>query len=202
MTYVKDDIKDHASPQTPVTEPGTKPFRRVITGVTEAGESTIMVDTAAPIFSPEGLPGLKLADMWRSSMVPPENMLRLDGMSLPTPYQMEPGTGGSVFRLAEIPPDHTYLPSLNENTRNDIWISLQSNQYRTEHSKHPLMHKTQTLDYGIVLSGEIYLVLETEETRLTQGNCIVQRATNHAWSNRSDKPCLMAFIMLSTESNR
>jgi quercetin dioxygenase-like cupin family protein len=58
------------------------------------------------------------------------------------------------------------------------------------------MHRTQTVDYGIVLSGEVYLVLDKEETLLKAGDVVVQRGTNHAWSNRSNEPCRMAFILI------
>jgi quercetin dioxygenase-like cupin family protein len=64
-------------------------------------------------------------------------------------------------------------------------------------SRHPGMHKTATVDYAIVLSGEIYAVMDEGETRLRAGDTLVQRGTNHAWSNRSETPCLVAFILVS-----
>ena len=69
-----------------------------------------------------------------------------------------------------------------------------------EKPRHPLMHRTQSLDFAIVLSGEIYLVLDDSETLLKAGDVVIQCATNHAWSNRSDKPCRMAFVMVGAES--
>ena len=59
------------------------------------------------------------------------------------------------------------------------------------------MHRTDTVDYGIVLDGEVYLILEREETLLRAGDVVVQRGTNHAWHNRSDRVARMAFINLS-----
>jgi quercetin dioxygenase-like cupin family protein len=64
-------------------------------------------------------------------------------------------------------------------------------------SRHPGMHKTATVDYAIVLSGEIYAVMDEGETLLRAGDTLVQRGTNHAWSNRSETPCLVAFILVS-----
>jgi uncharacterized cupin superfamily protein len=55
------------------------------------------------------------------------------------------------------------------------------------------MQKTRTLDFCLVLEGEITLVLDTEEVHLKAGDTVVQRGTNHAWSNRSDRPCTIAF---------
>ena len=61
------------------------------------------------------------------------------------------------------------------------------------------MHRTRTVDYGIVLQGEVYLVLEDSETRLQAGDVVVQRGTNHAWDNRSDGPARMVFILLDAD---
>jgi uncharacterized cupin superfamily protein len=58
---------------------------------------------------------------------------------------------------------------------------------------HPYMQKTRTLDFGIVLEGEIVLVLDTQEVSLKAGDFVVQRATNHAWSNRSNHPAVVAI---------
>jgi quercetin dioxygenase-like cupin family protein len=65
---------------------------------------------------------------------------------------------------------------------------------------HPGMHKTRTIDYAIVLSGQIYAVLEAGEVLLRVGDCLIQRGTNHAWSNRTDAPCQIAFVMISAEA--
>ena len=63
-------------------------------------------------------------------------------------------------------------------------------------SPHPLMHRTQSIDYGIVIEGEMTLVLDAEETRLRRGDVVIQRGTNHAWANRSDRTCRMLFVLV------
>jgi len=63
------------------------------------------------------------------------------------------------------------------------------------------MHRTETIDYGIVLSGEVYLVVEDGETLLRPGDVVVQRGTNHAWHNRSDQPSRMAFVLIDGRFN-
>jgi uncharacterized cupin superfamily protein len=60
-------------------------------------------------------------------------------------------------------------------------------------AKHPYMQKTRTLDFCLILDGEITLVLDTQEVSLKAGDTVVQRGTNHAWSNRSGAPCTIAF---------
>ena len=58
------------------------------------------------------------------------------------------------------------------------------------------MHRTETVDYALILEGEIYLVLEEEERLMKQGDFLVERGTNHAWANRSDKPCRVLFVLI------
>ena len=64
----------------------------------------------------------------------------------------------------------------------------------------PGMHTTRTIDYGIVLSGEIYLELDEGEVHLTPGDVVVQRGTRHAWRNRSAEPCKIAFVLISSSN--
>ena len=58
------------------------------------------------------------------------------------------------------------------------------------------MHKTRSVDYAIVIAGEIVAILDREETVMRAGDILVQRGTNHAWANRSDAPCRIAFILI------
>ncbi len=91
---------------------------------------------------------------------------------------------GSYFRYVHIPPDAEIFNKTSSQKHND---------------SHPLMHQTNTLDYIIILSGEIYLILEQKETLLKAGDIVIQRATNHAWSNRSSQPCIQLAILLDAK---
>ena len=66
-------------------------------------------------------------------------------------------------------------------------------------TRHAHMHRTETIDYGIVLEGEIVLILDEEETVCRQGDIVIQRGTNHGWANRSDRNCRIAFILIDGE---
>ena len=61
---------------------------------------------------------------------------------------------------------------------------------------HPGMHRTDTVDYAIILEGEIWAVMDDNETLMKQGDVLVQRGTNHAWANRSDKTARICFVLL------
>lgn len=62
-----------------------------------------------------------------------------------------------------------------------------------------MMHQTPTLDYIIILSGELYLIVEDGETLLKPGDIVIQRGTNHAWSNRSTEPCIQLAVLIDAK---
>lgn len=97
----------------------------------------------------------------------------------------DPPKQGSYFRYVSIPPDK------------DLGIPE-----KIANEAHPLMHKTDTLDYIIILSGELYLILDEEETLLKTGDIVIQKGTNHAWSNRSDQPCVQLAILLDASKQQ
>jgi uncharacterized cupin superfamily protein len=66
-------------------------------------------------------------------------------------------------------------------------------------SRHAFMHRTETIDYGIILQGEITLLMDEGETIVRAGDVIVQRGTNHGWANRSYANCRIAFVLIDGE---
>ena len=70
---------------------------------------------------------------------------------------------------------------------------------RQVESNDPTMHRNETVDYNIILSGEIFAVTEEGEMLLRPGDVIIQRGTAHTWRNRSDRPCVFASVMVSAE---
>ena len=69
-----------------------------------------------------------------------------------------------------------------------------------EKPRHPAMHATKSIDYALVLAGEIDMLLDDSEVHLNTGDVIVQRGTNHAWVNRGDEPCCIAFVLIDAAS--
>ena len=100
-----------------------------------------------------------------------------------------------MCRVVTFPPDETFRGKVGAREVQAFFQAMGSpgaSTY-TASAPHPYMQKTRTLDFCLVLEGEITLVLDTEEVQLKAGDTIVQRGTNHAWSNRSGRPCTIAF---------
>lgn len=101
---------------------------------------------------------------------------------------------GTILRIVDFPPDTSY----QDNEK--LTAFLDANNVRdTGNPRHFWFHKTESLDYAICLEGEIWALLDADETRMTPGDVLIQRATNHSWSNRSDRPCRMAFILIALD---
>lgn len=144
--------------------------RRIVTG-TVNGKSAIVVDDHAPEIP-------MASNVWVASAEHPLGYDPVGVKSLP----LEPPPGGSNWRMVEWPPDAVYRAQLAGNPMEGLDSAD--------------MHRTDTLDYVLILDGEIELELETGSVRLRSGDCVVQRATMHAWRNRSDRVVHMAVIMI------
>jgi mannose-6-phosphate isomerase-like protein (cupin superfamily) len=97
--------------------------------------------------------------------------------------------------MVEFPPDRATVGKLD---RQKVFEAMHAGAAMDPHAgRHPGMHRTATVDYAIVVSGEIHAVMDEGETLMRAGDCLVQRGTNHAWSNRGDAPCLVAFVLVS-----
>ena len=108
---------------------------------------------------------------------------------------LEPPPSGSIFRVVEFPPDATLAGTFDRKAAFEGMGA--GHAMDADASRHPGMHKTNTVDYAIVLSGEIWALMDEGETLMRAGDVLVQRGTNHAWSNRGTVPCLVAFILIS-----
>ena len=111
---------------------------------------------------------------------------------------MSPHPNGSTIRVVQIAPEQQGQFTTDQETLRAHFAELGSPEAATYQadSPHPLMHRTESIDYGIVLEGEVTLILDDSATVLRAGDIIVQRGTNHAWSNRGSVPCRIAFILL------
>lgn len=170
-------------------------FRRVVTGHDETGKAIIESDmTANHYLERPNRPGVRLTNFWLSNGTPAE----YDG---PTetcegPFVLHPPKNGSVFRCVEfLPEDPEVLAKLDGKA---AFAEMGAGANIVEGARHPFMHRTDSLDYAVILSGEIMMLMDDEEddVHLKAGDVVVQRGTNHAWSNRFSAPCVIAFILV------
>lgn len=170
-----------------------KPARRVVTAIGPDGKSFIEEDGPTPAFrSVEARPGYHVSNIWITGAAP-SPVMAPDGIE--AHQGVLPPKGGSVLRVIEYPPDPADPEELARQYA-AMFGKLFDDAHRPE-GGHPGMHTTETVDYAIVIEGEITAIMDDgSETPLRQGDVLIQRGTNHAWSNKSGKPAKVAFILI------
>jgi len=176
------------------------PIHRVVTGHDAQGRSIISSDGPLPtVVEVAAIPGTLFHEVWSTSATP----ARVDNGLDPSlgALVLSPPERGTRMRFVDIPPDtEEFLASANSKMHEAFsQIGEASASTVQTDSPHPLMHRTESVDYGIVIDGEMTLVLDRGEVALKPGSVVVQRGTNHAWANRSGKPCRMLFILVDGE---
>jgi mannose-6-phosphate isomerase-like protein (cupin superfamily) len=172
-----------------------KPVRRIVTIDAESDASHAVADGPSPdVRTDPARPGFASTRIWVTDASPPriEKQFR-DALLLP--HMLEPPPRGSVCRIVTIPPDASWRGRVGAADVAAFFSALGAPRASTYSpgAPHPYMQKTCTLDFCLILEGDVTLVLDTEEVALSAGDTVVQRGTNHAWSNRSDKPCRIAI---------
>jgi mannose-6-phosphate isomerase-like protein (cupin superfamily) len=169
--------------------------RRVLTGHDERGRSTFIADGPAPnVKEMSAMPGLALTDLWETTAAPASNAGESDAAD--RPVRLEPPKNGTILRIVEFPPDSAWR---NRTDGKLGFKSIGAGHAQDKASADPMMHKTSTVDYIIVLKGEIHAVMETGEKLLRAGDILVQRGTNHSWSVRGNEPCIVAAVLVSAK---
>lgn len=178
------------------------PFKRVVTGHNSMGRAIISeAGTPSRIHDLAAVPGTRFYEIWNTTAMP----VPVDNGADPTlrPLKLSPDPDGSLMRVVDIPPDRLQNSISDEDAARafaEIGEALAhapgSGTSGAEAPRHKLMHRTETLDYGIVVAGEVWLVLDEEEIHLKAGDIVIQRGTNHAWSNRTDEMARMVFVLL------
>ncbi|HKU72225.1 MAG TPA: cupin domain-containing protein [Burkholderiales bacterium] len=172
-----------------------KPVRRIVVK-DENDKSRCIADGPAPdVRLDPARPGFASTRIWLTRQTP----ALISEVTDPTsgPHTLEPPSGGSLCRVVTFPPDTAWKGKVGAREVQAYFGAMGSPGASTYSPKapHPYMQKTRTLDLCLILEGEITLVLDTEEVHLKAGDTVVQRGTNHAWSNRSSKPCVIAFSL-------
>ena len=168
--------------------------RRVLTGHDAKGRSTFIADGEAPnVKEVPAMPGLALTDLWETKSAPATN--EGDADAADRPVRLEPPKNGTILRIVEFPPDSQWRTARSR----EAFKAIGAAHAPDKSSADAMMHKTSTVDYIIVLKGEIYAVMDTGEKLLRAGDILVQRGTNHSWSVRTNEPCIIAAVLVSAK---
>jgi hypothetical protein len=175
-----------------------KGVRRVITGLDAKGKTVLTSDAPAPIGQrvSETL-GAWSAHIWDVAKIPPE--LSDDGAA--DPQITFPAPGRLVYRIVSFPPESAMRADKEEarkiyNNRPDRYPNLDFD------APDYMMHRSDTIDLVIVLSGEIWMGLkDADDVHLKTGDTLVQCGAVHSWHNRSDKPCVVAAFLVGTQKD-
>ena len=162
--------------------------RVIVTGTNTAGKSTVVEEAHATLIGPGNF------DFWQTKAGQSPHDVSF-GRS---PMKFYPEAGGSMFRLFTIPPLDPNMKPADVTKRQDWFFNeVGYAGARVDTSRHPMMHVTPTVDYVLLLSGEISLVLdEGEPIKLKPFDAVVQRATNHSWTNTGTEPALLLCVMV------
>ena len=171
-------------------------FRRVVTGHDENGKSIFIDDGIAPaVKEMESMPGLALTDLWVTSSAPADNSGHIDATD--RELVLAPPASGTIFRIVEFPPDSAWRDSADAK---EAFDSIGASHATDDSTDDAMMHKTSTVDYLLVLKGEIWAILDDgAETCLKQGDVMIQRGTNHSWSVRTEEPCLLMAVLVDSK---
>lgn len=179
------------------------PIHRVVTGHDAQGKAVVSLNGALPtVREIPAIPGTVFHEVWSTEASP----VVVDNGPDPTvgPLVLPPPRLGTRIRFVDIPPDtedflkngaermHAAFSEIGDAGASTVKAS----------SPHPLMHRTESVDYGVVIEGEMTLVLDDSEVLLKQGSVVVQRGTNHAWANRSGRPCRMLFVLVDGQYDK
>jgi hypothetical protein len=170
-------------------------IRRVVTGHDAAGRSVFIADgPAAAVKEMDSMPGLALTDLWERRTAPADNLGSVDAAA--RPVVLEPQRTGTIFRIVEFPPDSAWRGKADAR---EAFESIGAGHAPDAASADPMMHKTATVDYLVVIKGELWAILDGAETCLKAGDVMIQRGTNHSWSVRTEEPCLLAAALVGAE---
>lgn len=174
------------------------PVRRIVTGHDTSGRSIIEHDGPPPrtLTVPER-PGYAVSNVWRTAESPcpvhaDDDILAHKGVL--------PPRRGTVIRVIDFPPEPQDPAKLRDMLHATFRALYPDADHQPTDAGHQGMHKTMTIDYAIVLKGNITAIMDDGETTMNAGDILVQRATNHAWANRSGEICRIAFILIDGEA--
>ena len=168
------------------------PIRRIVTGHDAEGRACIVEDApAAAVRTVPDRPGYRAVNVWRTNRTP---ALIDEEDSIDAHQGILPPDSGTILRIIDFPPEPADPAERDRRIRATFGGMFKDATH--DGRKHPGMHRTDTVDYAICLEGEIWSVMDEGETLMRAGDVLIQRGTNHAWANRSQKTARIAFVLI------
>ena len=175
------------------------PVRRVVTGHDVQGRAIIQQDGDVPRVQRIGGPhGPLFYEVWNTRDTPAP-IDHASGEPVEVGIQLAPPKNGTRIRVLDIPPEDASIKAVTPEEAKAHFAEVgaaTASSHTASGSRHAFMHRTETVDYGIVLEGEVTLIMDDGETLVRAGDIVVQRGTNHGWANRSGRHCRIAFILI------
>ena len=173
-------------------------MRRIITGHNKDGKSIITMDGPPARSIGEDVGGL--FELWNTDGNDVNSSDVIDRAD--EDIILSPPEGGTKFRYFQINPLPEGVPEeMMQEIAADAFEKIGAAHHRVDTSKHPAMHKTETIDCIILLKGDVTLVLDEEEVNLKPFDVVVQRGTNHAWVNNGKEPALLVAVLIDSKIN-
>jgi mannose-6-phosphate isomerase-like protein (cupin superfamily) len=169
-------------------------IRRVVTGLDADNKAVVLFDSRMPLRA--GPLGLQATNLWVTNSYPLGFSFKDDTSSIPV--GVSPLDNGTKFRVVEFPP----LDPATEAKMEPGGLMKAVGPVAPARGRpvsHPLMHRTRSVDYAVVLSGEVDMVLADNVVHLKPGDTIVQQATNHAWVNHGTETCRILFVLMDSK---
>ena len=171
-------------------------MRRIITGHNSEGKSIITIDGPPARSIGEDVGGL--FEIWNTDGNFVDTTDSIDRAD--TDIILSPPENGSKFRYFQINPLPEGVPrEILDEMAKEGFAQVHAEHHLVDTTKHPAMHKTESIDYIILLKGDVSLILDEEEVRLQPFDVVVQRGTNHAWVNHGDEPALLIAVLIDAE---
>ena len=175
----------------------TSPIRRVVTGKDATGKAVVLIDRAAPNVVVSKERGTTSTLLWVTDATPADISGNADAAD--RKIGVQPPPNGTILRVIEYAPEKDIQSDTKTRIQAMKEMGLGPEGKQHDNPRHPGMHRTRTVDYALILSGEIDMLLDDSEVHLKAGDVVVQRGTNHAWVNRGNQPCKVAFILIDAK---
>ena len=163
--------------------------RRIVTGHDAEGKAVVVMDGPAPNRRVRDVGKIVSTLLWATDETPAD--ISRDDDRAEREARVAPPVNGSVLRIVDFPPEDAAGPLDNAAMLKEMGLGEAAVPAR-----HPSMHRTKSVDYAIVLEGEIDMLLDDTEVHVKAGDILVQQGTNHAWVNNSGKNCRICFVLI------